>query len=166
MFPVGAIVIAPENAQVGTGDYSARADVHTRDELEVLASAVNRMAEQVRERDAAEGDGRQRRPRGAQSAELHQAAAGSAGRGHRRRAPGGAGGNDARLIAATREEEDGEVGYEVLVEKEEGVFDVSVDGVVLEIEPAADVDARSVPPIYRTYSMPWRPPSPGAASPK
>ena len=47
---------------------------------------------------------------------------------------------EGRLIAATREEEEGEVGYEVLVETEEGVFevDVSTDGIVLEIEPAAD----------------------------
>ncbi len=39
--------------RLGSGDYSARADVHTRDEVEVLATAVNHMAEQVRERDAA-----------------------------------------------------------------------------------------------------------------
>ena len=47
---------------------------------------------------------------------------------------------DARLIAASREEEENEVSYEVLVENEEGIFevDVSIDGVVLEIEPAAD----------------------------
>ena len=45
-----------------------------------------------------------------------------------------------RLIAATREEEEGEVEYEVLVENEDGIFevDVSMDGIVLEIEPAAD----------------------------
>ena len=64
--------IADVAERLGTGDYSARADVHTRDELEVLASAVNRMAEQVRERDAALKEmAAKRRPRGAQSAELH-----------------------------------------------------------------------------------------------
>ncbi|MFP6647414.1 MAG: HAMP domain-containing protein [Candidatus Latescibacterota bacterium] len=63
--------IADVAERLGTGDYSARADVHTRDELEVLASA-NRMAEQVRERDAALKEmAAKRRPRGAQSAELH-----------------------------------------------------------------------------------------------
>jgi HAMP domain-containing protein len=45
--------IADVAERLGAGDYTARADVHTRDELEVLASAVNRMAEQVRQRDEA-----------------------------------------------------------------------------------------------------------------
>lgn len=45
--------IADVAERLGGGDYSARADVHTRDEVEVLADAVNRMAEQVRERDDA-----------------------------------------------------------------------------------------------------------------
>ncbi|MBT6145093.1 MAG: hypothetical protein HOH74_06670, partial [Gemmatimonadetes bacterium] len=47
---------------------------------------------------------------------------------------------DARLVAATLEEEDDEVVYEVLVENDEGIFevDVSVDGVVIEIEAAGD----------------------------
>ncbi len=45
--------IADVAGRLGAGDYTARADVHTRDEVEVLASAVNRMAEEVRQRDAA-----------------------------------------------------------------------------------------------------------------
>lgn len=45
--------IAEVAGRLGSGDYSARADVRTRDEVETLAVAVNRMAEQVRERDAA-----------------------------------------------------------------------------------------------------------------
>ena len=45
--------IAEVAERLGAGDYTARADVRTRDEVEVLASAVNRMAEEVRQRDAA-----------------------------------------------------------------------------------------------------------------
>lgn len=39
--------------QLGAGHYEARARVHSRDEVGVLAQAINRMAEQVRARDAA-----------------------------------------------------------------------------------------------------------------
>lgn len=51
----------------------------------------------------------------------------------------------ATLVAATREEESGEIAYEVLVQNEDGIFevDVSMDGVVQEIEPAAD-DERAI----------------------
>jgi signal transduction histidine kinase len=45
--------IADVAERLGAGDYTARADVRTRDEVEVLATAVNLMAEQVRQRDAA-----------------------------------------------------------------------------------------------------------------
>ena len=45
--------IADVARRLGQGDYAARASVRTRDEVEVLAVAVNRMAKQVRERDAA-----------------------------------------------------------------------------------------------------------------
>jgi signal transduction histidine kinase len=39
--------------QLGAGQYEARARVRSRDEMGVLAQAINRMAEQVRARDAA-----------------------------------------------------------------------------------------------------------------
>lgn len=44
------------------------------------------------------------------------------------------------LIAAVREEEDGETQYEVLVETEEGNFeiDVATDGTIIEIDEASD----------------------------
>ena len=45
--------IAHTAEQLGGGNYSARASVDTNDELRVLADAVNHMAEQVRNRDAA-----------------------------------------------------------------------------------------------------------------
>lgn len=45
--------IAQTAEQLGQGDYAARASVQTQDEVGVLAAAINRMAEQVRNRDAA-----------------------------------------------------------------------------------------------------------------
>ena len=45
--------IADVAERLGKGDYSARASVTTRDELETLANSVNRMVEQVRKRDEA-----------------------------------------------------------------------------------------------------------------
>ena len=45
--------IAQTAEQLGQGDYAARASVQTQDEVGVLAEAINRMAEQVRNRDAA-----------------------------------------------------------------------------------------------------------------
>ena len=39
--------------QLGEGNYAARAAVESRDEVGVLADAINRTAEQVRKRDAA-----------------------------------------------------------------------------------------------------------------
>lgn len=51
------------------------------------------------------------------------------------------------IIAATRDEEDGEVVYEVLMETAEGPFevDIALDGTVLEIDVAAD-DEREIAP--------------------
>ena len=49
--PIRRIAYTAE--QLGSGNYSARAEVETSDELRVLADAINRMAEQVRNRDAA-----------------------------------------------------------------------------------------------------------------
>lgn len=45
--------IAAVAERLGAGDYSARATVSTRDEVEALSDAINRMAEQVRDRDTA-----------------------------------------------------------------------------------------------------------------
>ena len=51
---------------------------------------------------------------------------------------------DGRLVAASSEDEDGELVYDVLVETEEGIFEVEVsaDGTVLEIETASDDERR------------------------
>ena len=49
--PIRHIVRTAE--QLGSGDYSARASVRTRDELGRLAEAVNQMAAQIRDRDTA-----------------------------------------------------------------------------------------------------------------
>ena len=45
--------IAQTAEQLGEGDYTARASISSRDEVGVLAESINRMAEQVRQRDAA-----------------------------------------------------------------------------------------------------------------
>lgn len=53
----------------------------------------------------------------------------------------------ASLIAASREEEDGQTTYEVLARTGEGDFEVDVapDGTVLEVEPAADEERPIAP---------------------
>ena len=62
---------------------------------------------------------------------------------------------DARLLAATLEEEGDEIAYEVLVETGEGIFevDVAVDGSIIEIEAAADdereISASDLPDVVR-----------------